>query len=60
MFRELANKLGTLLLAFILAVIVWVVAVNEENPSQRKVFPEPIPIEFRNKPEKGANEKISG
>ena len=43
-----ANKIGTVLLALVLAVIVWVVAVNQGDPSVQDVFPEPIPIEIRN------------
>ena len=39
-----------MLLALILAVIVWLVSANQENPSVRDVFPDPIPVEVRNKP----------
>ncbi|MGQ9627410.1 MAG: CdaR family protein [Anaerolineae bacterium] len=49
-FRNFVNRLGSFFLALILAVIVWVVAVNEENPSRKSIFPESIPIEFLNKP----------
>lgn len=51
MVRRLLDHLGTLALAFILAIVVWVTAVNQENPSIRDEFPEPIPIEIVNKPE---------
>ncbi len=43
------SKLGSFLLALILAIIVWAVAISEENPSVRKLFPESIPIEIINK-----------
>ena len=39
-----------MLLALILAVIVWLVSANQENPSVKDVFPDPIPVEVRNKP----------
>lgn len=44
MARWLWDNLRTLTLAFLLAVLVWVVAVNEENPIEEKVFPQPVPI----------------
>lgn len=37
-------------LALILAVLVWVVAVNEENPTEEKAFSPAIPIEIVGKP----------
>jgi len=48
---RLLDHLGTLALAFVLAAVVWVMAVNQENPSVRNMFPEPIPIEVVNKRE---------
>lgn len=40
-----------MVLALTLAIIVWAVATNEENPSVQRGFPESIPIEVLNKPE---------
>ncbi len=40
-----------MVLALALAIIVWAVATNEENPSVQRGFPESIPIEILNKPE---------
>lgn len=51
MIRRLLDHLGTLALAFVLAAVVWVMAVNQENPSVRNMLPEPIPIEVVNKRE---------
>ncbi len=51
MIRRFLDHLGSLALAFVLAVVVWVMAVNQENPTVRNMFPEPIPIEVVNKPE---------
>ena len=43
------NNLGSGILALALATIVWMVAVNEENPISEDVFKEPIPIQVVNK-----------
>lgn len=48
--NDLLNRAGTVLLALILAIIVWMISVNEENPSVRDWFPDPIPVEIRNRP----------
>ena len=46
MFRWLATNLRTFLLAFALALIVWVIAVTAANPDETRVYPTPISIEF--------------
>jgi YbbR domain-containing protein len=46
MFRWLATNLRTFLLAFALALVVWVTAVTAANPDQTLTYPGPIPIEF--------------
>ncbi|HEX7542067.1 MAG TPA: CdaR family protein [Anaerolineales bacterium] len=46
MFRWLATNLRTFLLAFALALAVWVTAVTTANPDETRVYPNPIPIEF--------------
>ncbi|TEU12448.1 MAG: hypothetical protein E3J21_21120 [Anaerolineales bacterium] len=51
MLRRLLNNVGSIALALALAVVVWVVAANEENPIVEDVFPEAIPIEIVNQPE---------
>jgi YbbR domain-containing protein len=48
--RRWAGSFGTFLLALVLAVIVWIVAVQEENPIEQGEFPEPIPVQVRNQP----------
>lgn len=50
MLRRLLNNVGSITLALIFAIIVWVVAANEENPIVEDVFPETIPIEIINQP----------
>jgi len=45
-FRWLLTNLSTFLLAFILALAVWVMAVTTSNPDKSGSLPESIPIEF--------------
>jgi YbbR domain-containing protein len=51
MLHRLLNNLGSIILALVLAIVVWVVAANEENPIVEDVFPEAVPIEIVNQPE---------
>jgi len=46
MFRWLATNLRTFLLAFALALAVWVTAVTAANPDETQAYPTPISIEF--------------
>ncbi len=46
MLRWLATNLRTFLLAFALALVVWVTAVTAANPDETQTYPKPIPIEF--------------
>jgi YbbR domain-containing protein len=48
MVRWVWDNLRTFVLALLLAILVWAVAVNEENPIEEKVFPVPVPIQLRN------------
>lgn len=50
-WRRIVNNLWSGMLALALATIVWVVAVNEENPISEEMFKEPIPIQVVNKPD---------
>jgi hypothetical protein len=43
--RWLSRNLGSLLLAFILAVVVWVSAVVSANPNQTRVYPRAVNLE---------------
>jgi YbbR domain-containing protein len=51
MLHRLLNNVGSIILALVLAIVVWVVAANEENPIVEDVFPEAVPIEIVNQPE---------
>jgi YbbR domain-containing protein len=46
MFRWLATNVRTFLLAFALALAVWVTAVTAADPDETQVYPHPVPIEF--------------
>jgi YbbR domain-containing protein len=46
MFRWLAINFRTFLLAFVLAIAVWVTAVTSANPDETQIYPLPVPIEF--------------
>ncbi len=48
--RGLLEFLGNVLLAIVLAVLVWVVAERQANPSSEKTFRDPIPIALQNIP----------
>ena len=50
MSRRFWENLGTLALALLLALVVWVVAVNEENPNEEKVFPATVSVQLVNLP----------
>jgi len=43
--RRITRNLPTLLLSFLLAVMVWALAVNSIDPSVEKVYPNPVTIE---------------
>lgn len=45
--NSLFDHVGSLLLALILALIVWLIAINRENPTITEAFPEPIEIDVR-------------
>ncbi|MEZ4657183.1 MAG: CdaR family protein [Caldilineaceae bacterium] len=45
--KRILDQLGTLLLAIILALIVWLIAITEEDPIIVREFPTPIPLTAR-------------
>jgi len=52
MLRGFLDNLGSALLALLLAIMVWVVAITEGNPVQARAFPsEGVPIQVLNVPE---------
>ena len=50
MARRLWDNLGTFLLALIVAAMVWVVALDEENPLEENAFSQPVAIQLINLP----------
>lgn len=49
MFRSLLSNAASILIALVFALIVWIVATNEENPFREGLFPDAIPIAFQNR-----------
>ncbi len=45
--RGFVGQLGTIFLALVLAVVIWLVAVSQENPIETREFPERIPLTVR-------------
>ncbi len=43
--RSFTKTLPSLFMAFVLALAVWVMAINSSDPSVEKTYPNPIPIE---------------
>jgi YbbR domain-containing protein len=50
MARRVWENLGTFVLAMILAILVWVVALNEENPIEEGIFSQSVAVRLRNAP----------
>jgi YbbR domain-containing protein len=51
MARRLWDNLGTLLLALILGILVWVVALNEENPVETRPLSQTVVVDLVGKPD---------
>ena len=49
MIRSVASQLSSLLIAVFFAVIVWVVATSDENPTREAYYPDALPIELVNR-----------
>lgn len=47
MFRSLVSNASSILIAIFFALVVWIVATNEENPFREGLFPDAIPISFQ-------------
>ncbi|RIK38297.1 MAG: hypothetical protein DCC55_21565 [Chloroflexi bacterium] len=47
-WRRFIGHLGTLLLSIVMGLIVWLIAINQENPLVTQVLPERVAIETRN------------
>jgi YbbR domain-containing protein len=48
MFKNLISQMSSLIISLFLAIFVWAVATNEENPTREAIFPDPIPIQYTN------------
>ena len=43
--RRFFKTLSLFLTAFLMAFVVWVVAINATDPLEKRIFPNPIPLE---------------
>jgi YbbR domain-containing protein len=50
MLRWLLDNLNNIIISIVLAVLVWIVAVQETNPSIERLYPSAIPIVSINQP----------
>jgi YbbR domain-containing protein len=46
--KALFTQAGSFVISLFLAIFVWAVATNEENPTREAVFSDPIPIQYVN------------
>ena len=46
----MVEQLGTLALSIVLALIVWLIAINQENPLIQREYQERIPVTVRGLP----------
>lgn len=51
MLRSILSNASSVLIAFVFALVVWVVATNEQNPTREGLFPDAIPITYENRGE---------
>lgn len=49
MLRTLVSNASSVLIAIVFALVVWIVATNEQNPTREGLFPDAIPITFENR-----------
>lgn len=49
MLRSFFSNLSSVLIALVFALVVWVVATNEQNPTREGLFTETIPITFEHR-----------
>jgi YbbR domain-containing protein len=47
-WRRFMGYIGTLLLSVVMGLIVWLIAINQENPLQTQPYPDPLPVVVRN------------
>ena len=46
-WNRFADRLGTLLLSVVLALIIWLIATNQQNPVIQDVLEDPLPVSVR-------------
>lgn len=48
--KRLVDDLGMMAVALLLALVIWVVAVQEENPIEQREYDQPVRVQVRNQP----------
>lgn len=51
MLRAVLSHLTSIVMSLVFAIIVWAVAIGEQNPSREAYYPDPLPIEIVNRPD---------
>jgi YbbR domain-containing protein len=51
MLRSFFSNASSVLIALVFALVVWVVATNEQNPTREGLFPDAVAITFENRAE---------
>ena len=46
LLKKLTRDLPTFLTAFILAITIWIMAVNATDPVDRRTYPQKVPVEI--------------
>ena len=49
MLRSFFSNASSILIALVFALVVWVVATNEQNPTREGLFPDAVAIDFANR-----------
>lgn len=51
MLRSFLSNASSVLIALVFALVVWIVATNEQNPTREGLFPDAVAITFENRAE---------
>lgn len=51
MLRSVLSHLTSIVISLLFAIVVWAVAIGEQNPSREAFYPDSLPIEIVNRPE---------
>ena len=57
-FASLLERAATYILSLVLALVVWIVAINEQNPLVQDFYQNSVPIEVRG-PDEGLSPRVT-